>query len=498
MGIIKFRWRSELGSNPGLDLAHLVGSDGTPMRGKVEIQPGLLSIIREEREAGRLIAPLQIEGYGKTMLSTASLREQAEPYERIIELARGTLNDVVNQFIDWQAKGLVVKPQYHECVRNARRLLAKAATCHQSPDTEQQAIQSLKNSLAAGRLLVDSYSGQLLNVRNGLGRRAETYLGLDLPEDLITAPVPGKLLENFSLAGIRFEWRTVVPEIGRFDWSVPDAQLRSCHDHSLTPMIGPLIDLRPHALPDWIWLWQGDFEAISDHATDLIHSAFDRFKGKIFTWNLIHRTCGTQVLGLTEEELVKLTVRLLRVARQLDPEAQILVGFDRPWADWMASGNYHLCPLIVSDLLARAELGLSGISLEIAPGYQYPGSPLRELFEFSRILDLFSCLGLPLHVSLALPSSGDFPALTAGHAWPDAVAWPKPLDESVQAEWGTSWLNLAVAKPFVNSVTWIEPRDSHNRLFVGAGLLRSDGSSKPLYAWFTDFAKSKLQRSSLD
>ncbi len=110
------------------------------------------------------------------------------------------------------------------------------------------------------------------------------------------------------------------------------------------------------------------------------------------------------MLGLTEEDQVRIAARAIQVARQADPVAQVTIGVDRPWAEWMGSSHFQLGPLHLCDYLLRAELGISGIAIEIAPGYSAPGSHIRDLFEFSKLLDLYSLLNVPLHLWLVLPS----------------------------------------------------------------------------------------------
>ena len=45
------------------------------------------------------------------------------------------------------------------------------------------------------------------------------------------------------------------------------------------------------------------------------------------------------------------------------------------------------------------------MAIEIAPGYSAPGSYMRDLFELSKLLDLYSLLNVPLYVWMAMPSA---------------------------------------------------------------------------------------------
>jgi hypothetical protein len=187
-----------------------------------------------------------------------------------------------------------------------------------------------------------------------------------------------------------------------------------------------------------------------------------------------------------------MTARLLQVARHVDPSAQFLVGFDRPWGEWLGQSKFQLGPLHLADYLARSDLGMSGISLEIAPGFVSPGSGLRDLFEFSRLLDLYALINLPLWVNLALPSSTTPDADADASVLIQPGDWPADLDESAQAHWAAGFIGLAVAKPYVRSVIWNQPSDGLPHLYPHAGLLRRDHTPKPLLDWLRTFRRDLL------
>ena len=173
---------------------------------------------------------------------------------------------------------------------------------------------------------------------------------------------------------------------------------------------GPLIEFRKGAARLALALG-GDFETIGGLVADYVRQAVTRYKGKVPLWHVVHRAAGGEILGLSEEDQVRIAARAIQVARQADPTTQVTVGVDRPWAEWMGSSHFQLGPLHLCDYLLRAELGISGIAIEIAPGYSGTGSHIRDLFEFSKLLDLYSLLNVPLHLWIVLPSgSGPDPS----------------------------------------------------------------------------------------
>ena len=495
MGVLKFRLSPpDLASRlPDLRRAYVTGQDRTPSRTRVELRPGLLLVERDQPESGRVHVPWPVPGFGMPFIGTATLGERDEPYDLAVELARGKLNDLRNQLADWRQMGLEPPADLGERLTRSQHAFARAATSRHDPaEATRAAGESLVASCEAGQTLVESYAKQVLSRRLEHSNRLSTLFGCALEGEPKSAVWSAPLLEAINSACVSCDWGRLAPVEGKYRWEEPDAQLAWCRRRRLTPTAGPILELRPKALPDWLWLFEGEFEEIQGMVVDLVRQAVGRYRGKVAIWHVAGRVAGSEVLGLSEEEQIRLTARALQVARQTDPNAQLVVDFGRPWGEWMASSPFQLGPLHLADSLARAELGLAGIGLEIAPGYGPPGSPMRDLFEFSRLLDLYSLVNLPLHVTLAFPSASG-PDPKAGDEAPLEVGqWPAPPDEALQKEWASRWVALAVAKPFVRSVTWRQATDASPHLYPHAGLFRPDGSAKPAFDWLKKFRERHL------
>lgn len=488
MGLFKFRLPSSESDPTDLSQAYVTGQDRTPSRVRVEVREDVLTIHRDNSESGRIFVPWPVKGFGRPFVGTATLAERPQPYNLAVELARGKLNDVRNQLADWRQLGLKVPEDLQRHLSQASRSFARAATSQDRPEASAQFSGStLTHTFAAGRRLVEAYTEQVLRTRLEHTPRLPTGLGLVLGGNPKSFPWSAMILEAFNTGRVSCDWRTLAPDEGSFRWEQPDAQVQWCRKRKLEISAGPIIDLRPAALPDWMWLWQGDYDEILAQALDLVKQAVTRYRGKVTRWHVLARPASRDILGLNEEAQIRLTARIVQEARQADPDVQIVVDFDRPWAEWLASGSFQLGPLHLADSLARAEIGLTGVGLEIALGYSNPGSHVRDLFELSRLLDLYSLVGLPLHLSFAMPSApGDDPK-AQDKVSVERRQWPAPPDESLQREWGARWIALATAKPFVRSVTWLQASDAQTHLYPHSGLLRTDGQPKPLYEWLKRF-----------
>ncbi len=490
MGVLKFRLvPPELaGKHPALRKAYVTGPDRTPGRSSVEIRPGMMAIHREASESGRIHVPWAVSGYGEPVIGTATLAERPAPYDLSVELARGKLNDVLNQTSDWTQMGLVVPSAVTESIASARAGLARAATNRDRPEESASAsAKSLEGSLSAARGLVESYTKQLLRRRLDHTRPLPTVMACGL-EGVTKPSAWSAVLPNVFHAGrARMSWASIAPDEGKRRWDETDAQVQWAKKQGMTVTAGPLIEFRPGATPDWLWLWEGDYDEIQTQVVDQVRQVMTRYAGKVSAWHLVHRAAGYEFLGLSEEEQVRLTAQIIQTARRHLPDAQLIVDFDRPWAEWMTASTFQLGPLHLADSLARAELGLGGIGLEIAPGFSSYGSHVRDLLDFSKLLDLFALVNLPLHVSFACPSSSAADAMAADGVKVEPGQWPKPPDPASQREWASQWVALAAAKPFVRSVTWLQGSDAAPHVFPNSGLGRVDGSAKPVLDWFAEF-----------
>lgn len=495
MGVLRFRLASPTPAARAAELrkAYVTGLDRTPSRLNAELRNGILSCHRDSNESGRLFVPWPVEGVGTPIIGTATLSERPEPYNLAVEMARGKLNEVRNQLADWRQMGLRTPPELQGMISKAHRAFIRAVTASHDLNVSHAAAQeSLAAVWAAGDLLVDTYTSQVLQTRLAATSKLPTWLACALDGDMKQSPWAGEVAGTFNSAQVRCTWKALAPTEGQYRWDELDAQLNWCRKNKVAIQAGPLLEFRPGAVPDWIWLWEGDFETILGLVVDLVRKAVSRYKGKIPLWHLVHRPASNEFLGLSEEEQIRIAARAIQVARQADPGAQFTLGVERPWAEWMGSSSFQLGPLHLADYLVRADLGLAGIALEIAPGFSSPGSHIRDLFDFSRLLDLYALLNLPLHVSFAFPSSVGPDPKADPNVRVEASQWPVPPDESTQASWASRWISLAVAKPFVRSVTWLQASDANPHLYPHAGLFRPDHTPKPLVPWLKSFRRELI------
>jgi hypothetical protein len=213
--------------------------------------------------------------------------------------------------------------------------------------------------------------------------------------------------------------------------------------------------------------------------SDFVETAIRRYLGRIRHWEVSARGNTGGALALSEEHRLTLVAKTLEVARHADPEIQLMIRVDQPWGDYQARGQHRLSPLQFVDALVRSGLGLSAVNLEISVGYRPRGTAFRDLMEFSRLIDLWSLIGIPLYVTLAFPTDADHDPLARTDLEVDADQWIGPWGEQTQAEWIGDFIPLLMAKQSVVGVFWNHFSDSERHYFPHAGLLDANDRPKP-------------------
>lgn len=486
MGLIQFQVHPpEAVTAEMLDRACFVGIDLVPWPTRVRRTPSGFVIERDSHESGNFRLPWPVAGRGEPMISTASLMERAAPYQLEVELARGKLNQLRNQMADWQAQGLVVPPAVLAQVQAATVQFGLAATRQNLPgEAAQAAARSLALSVAAADALTAAYADQAIAARRRQLGKLDTQYLLGLGQQVPGDDASRWLSPTFDGVVIPLPWWEMEAREDHFDWTTSDRQFEWAGRAGVKVTAGPLLRFDRVGLPDWLYLWAGDPGQLAQFAAQFVLAAAARYRGKVQAWYAVARLSAENNLDLDEEHTLRIAMAALESLRQVDRQTPVLLGIDQPWADHQGRSERDLSPWHFADALARSELGLGGVVLELAWGYEPGGVPARDALELSRLLDFWGLLGLPVYLNLAVPSSSEPDPGARSSARPSAGALAEGLSATAQRAWLERYLPVCLAKPFVRGVWWDQAFETAPHDLPHAGLFDAQGQPKPaLTAW---------------
>lgn len=464
---------------PEMHRAYISGVDQAAWPTRVELEGNLLTCRRQNSDSGKLNVAWPVPGFGRPIVTTASLPERDEPYLLPVELARGKIVQIRNQLAFWHAAGMSIPPEFVSLHQQAHRLLARAVATQMQPrQAAEVAQQAIVAAFQAAEMLTRNYTHQRLEMRHRQYPQLPTVLGCSLGDSPLGPAQQQQFLQAFNGAAIPLQWKHIEPVEGDYRWDLYDAQVEWALDNNLLIRGGPLIDLSPGGLPVWLSQWQNDYWNLQSFVCDFIETVISRYVGRVRIWEVAARANAGGALAMTEENRLTLVAKVLEVARQVDPEGQFLIRIDQPWGEYQARGQHKLSPMHFADALIRAGMDLAAIHIEIGVGYTPSGSPSRDLLDLSRLIDQWTVLGVPLQITLAFPSDVSHDSNVTTDLEVDPRFWRTPIDEAAQAAWIDDYVPLLLAKPSVVAVFWNHLSDAQPHRFPNAGLVRRDGAPK--------------------
>ena len=495
MGVMTFRVPADLADAVADDLPRTSvagGHDRAPTPTHAALEEGILVLDRDQGESGPVYVPWDVRRVGHVVTPTTTLMERVRPYHLSVELARGKINQVRNQYADWQGGGLSPSPDVEAMLKGATARFGQALLDAPAPAADATAADALAAAFDAADVLTRTYQEQVFKLRHARQAKFDTAFGCRL------ATVPPRGLDDacrlaFNTVTVPLTWRSIEPTESNYQWEAADAVVDWAASRNLKTFAGPLIDFSEAGLPDYVRRGNADTLTLKSLICDFVETVVTRYRGKIARWTITAGGNGSSVMGLSEEELVRLTAMAADAAWQIDSGLQIVFGLAQPWGDYLGGRGFEYSGFVFADTLIRAGLPFAGIELEWFFGTAPRGSFCRDPLEASRLLDLFGLLGVPVQLALAYPSSrlpdpqADVAEqVESGGVWHD-------FSSTAQSAWASAFASIALCKSYVNGIVWDHLADADPHRIPNAGLVDSAGQIKPAFDRLRDLRETHLR-----
>lgn len=483
MHTMSFRVPADLSPSAAEDLLKTSvagGHDRAPTPTRTELRDGHLVLARDLGESGPSYVPWPVPRVGQVVTPTTSLMFRDRPYELTTELARGKLNQVRNQYADWHGGGLSQAPDVEDVLRRATRVFGSALLEDTADAADRQADEALAIAHEAADLLVRKYEDQVYRLRHQRQPKLDTALGCRL------GAAPAKGIDDayrlaFNTACVPLTWRSIEPTESGYQWADADAAVQWAESRNLCVVAGPLIDFSAHGLPDYVLKLRGEPLSFKSLMCDYVETVVARYRGKVTRWLITTGANGSEVLGISEEDLIRLTAMAADAAWQIDSSLQLVFGLGRPWGEYLGAAGFDYSPFVFADTLLRSGLPFAGVEVEWLFGTSPRGTYCRDLLGASQLLDLFGVLGVPIQVSMAYPSSaGADPQADPAETVARGGRW-RDVTPVAQGDWAAAFASLAVCKSYVSGVFWDHLTDAAPHRVPHGGLVDARGQLKPAF-----------------
>ncbi len=468
-----------------LNGAYLFGHDDLALPGQISYENSQIQCTKHAPGLGGLSLLWPVQGTGQIMLPTTRLEERDEPYNLNVELARARLMRLLQKREDWGLLDYPDTEELDEATNKATDVFLEALSTEDDFAAAKAADKALAQAVAVSERWSDLCAKILTERRVQANAIHSTWIACGIEPSCNSQRCRKRLLQGFGYFYLPIYWKDVEPNEHQFNWQITDEWIAWLNEHRLPVRCGPLVSLSTRNLPDWVYLWENDFDGIRDLMYEHVQRVVSRYGNRVTAWDVVSGINAENPFKFTMEQLIELSRVAALATKRLVPRCSAILELVQPWGEYRAKDLQTILAAMFADMAVQSGVNFDAVGLQIHFGVGRQGLFVRDFFQVSSLLDEFASLGKPVHITgMEVPSdTGADPR----DAWGGSVTtktggyWQRPWDAKLQAEWLEKFVNIAISKPFVESLCWSDLTDSHPHRLPHSGLLNADYSPKPAF-----------------
>ncbi len=524
---------------------YLFGNDEIPITAEIERQPGLVRATTQAPEAAGIAVQIDLdalgvavgrengEPLGKVTLTTCLLPHREKPYVLALELARKRVMQLVHKLEEWGMFDLGPDDPAIERYEAARRMFTEALVAQRRSGTWVPGAMGESERLACLALLLAAEAGERLATR-----QTERLWSPRMSGDLHTqacahyermqqesppagAPIlipgnigvvlPGRPMIGCSVSPAAFSealgrlvmatcdfvsvpirWGEMEPTEGKYAFAGTDRWIEWAVRTAKLPVVaGPLIDFRPSCVPEWLYIWENDYETLRELIAEHVKQIVTRYRRTVRRWTVASGLHVNSNFALGFEQMMDLTKVSVQLVRKLHPQANVVLEITQPWGEYYATNRKSVPPQLYADMIVQAGLPVDAFGIRLQLGQPRPGQAVRDLMAISSMLDRFAEFEKPIIVTAMGAPAGVVAAPRGENGKPgepktgadgslEPGYWHRPWSEAQQAEWLGQVGAMVLAKPYVHSLCWHELFDTPAAPeMTSGGLISQTGTARP-------------------
>lgn len=462
--------------------AHLFGQDEIPVRGQLELVEGELVAHRHGDTAVGLSTLWEVEGFGKVLLQTTRLPEKTKAYNLHVELARGRLLRISQKREEWGMTDLTLDKQNYELIDQALDSFIEALGKLDEPaEAASLADRSLSFAMRAGEEMSLAHAKMFLDRRSSSQGFARHIFGCCFDPARIGDQTYLKYVkDNFNFVTVPLTWRQIEPNEQEHNFEWLDECINWLWRNRIAVKLGPLVSFSPQAVPDWLFIWENDFEQVREMAYEYVTNVVQRYQNRVQAWDVASGLNADNCFKFSFEQIIEMTRSVALAAKRVSHRSLVLIEMTEPWGEYYAVNQRTIPPFIYADMIGQSGVNFDGFGIKLRFGRGGGGMRARDLLELSSLLDRFAVFGKSVHLAgVQVPSQRD-PRDANGRIG-EAGFWHGSWSEQTQADWLEQAYQIALSKPYVESITWQDLVDRDDTVLQNGGLLRKDLSPKPAF-----------------
>ena len=465
----------------------------------------------------------RVRNLGCLSLRTCLLPRRERPYLLSLELARHRIMLFLNKLEDWALFDLTADDPILVQFEQARQTFTRALVaegvgrdadsqtpgCH-TPEADRLSWEALALAIDAGeqlalrdaaRDIVPRLSGKTyaeaveayihasgdkpppnvpIIVQNSLGVTlpGRPVVGCTVSPARCSEALQRCITASCDFINLPMRWVDLEPEEGAYSFVGTDRWIEWAIRKAKLPVFaGPVIDFRSADIPEWIYIWENDYETLRELVYEHVKAIVTRYRRTVSRWTIVSGLHVNSNFRMSYEQIMDLTRLCVLLVKKLQPSAKVQVEIDEPWGEHYAISRQSIPPTLYADTVSQAGIPVDAYGVRLLMGVPAPGCATRDLMELSSILDRYAALERPIMVTACACPSAPQP-LAEDKQEADPGFWREPWSDHMQTAWLANVASVILAKPFVQGLCWADLADAPGSV-PGLGLVNATGSPKP-------------------
>ncbi|MCA9299060.1 MAG: endo-1,4-beta-xylanase, partial [Phycisphaerales bacterium] len=456
---------------------------------------------------------------GNMNLRTCLLPEREAPYLLSLELARHRIMLFLNKLEDWAMFDLGPTDPVMAKFNEARTLFTQALVA-QRDQAAAHGYAAIADRMAWQATALCVQAGELLTMRDAqrdlpdrisgkfYARAVQQYINAHhesppkgvpiLPANATGVMLPGRpilgctvnpnqfseslqksITDTCDFISLPMRWNDMEPTEGKYAFQRTDRWIEWAVRKARLPVAaGPVVDFRAICVPEWLYIWENDYETLRELVYEHIRHIVTRYRRTVSRWTIASGLHVNTNFQLSFEQMMDLTRVAVLLVRKLHPSARIELELTQPWGEYFTENRRSLPPYVYAEMAQQAGINVDGYGLRLQLGQPEPGQGVRDLMAIASMLDRFANLEKPISISsIGVPSMLQESTLESKY---QSGVWHAPWTPETQCDWLTQVFAMALSKPFIHSICWHELADAADPLEMpGGGTIGRDGAPKP-------------------
>ncbi|MFW6062143.1 MAG: endo-1,4-beta-xylanase [Planctomycetota bacterium] len=477
--------------------AYAFGPDGVGLRAELCFDDGQISLIKRNPAAAGLALKWDAGDSGQFLLATTRLPDRDEPYHLNLELARGQMTRLAQKREDWGLFDFAEAADLNDEYGAVRDLFVEALKDADPVSAAEKADAALARGVTLGERMALFHAEAFLS-RRRFTLTARPAFGCEVDLSQPSEQYATRLRDACDHVWIPTRWKRVEPKSHQYEYQQIDNWVNWAVRNKRRIHAGPLLSFDEGSLPEWLYIWEHDYDTLRDLIYEHIQRVVRRYKRHVRVWSVVSGLHCQTNFSFSFDQIMELTRMSCLLVKKLDPQAQVLIDLVTPWGEYYARNQRTIPPLLYADMAVQSGIKFDGFGVQIYQGVPVDGYYVRDLMQISTLLDEMVSMGKTIHISACQVPSDVSPDVWDAWNGAEPVAqagqWHAPWSPRLQAEWLQAFSRVAISKPFVESICWRDLADYEGHYIPHGGLCRSDLEPKLAYREMRNFRASLVGR----